>query len=63
MSDNKKHAFWKLAVISGLGILLVLDAGLSVLLWQLRQSDPSALRNQRATLETKQKLLRADIDR
>ena len=63
MSDKRKHAFWKLAVISGLAVLLLLDIGFGVLLWQLRQSDPAALRSERATLETKAKLLKADIDR
>jgi len=63
MSAKKKLAVWKIAVMAALGLLLVVDAGLAVLLWQLRQSDPAELRAAHAALETKAKLLRADIAR
>ncbi len=63
MSEKRKVAGWKLAVVAGLALLLILDVGFSILLWQLHQSDPTALRGERASLETKAKLLKADIDR
>jgi type IV pilus assembly protein PilO len=63
MSDKARTANWRVIVMAGLAVLLVLDVGLSVLLWQLRQSDPATLRNERVILETKSKLLKADIDR
>jgi len=63
MSDKPTTANWKIMVMAGLAVLLVFDIGLGALLWQLRQSDPATLRNERVALETKAKLLKADIDR
>jgi Tfp pilus assembly protein PilO len=54
---------WKRVVLAGLGALVVLDLGLGILLWQLRQTDPTDLSRQRTALETKAKLLKADVAR
>lgn len=43
--------------------LVLVDLGLAVFLWQLRQTDPTDLSRQRTALETKAKLLKADITR
>lgn len=50
-------------VLAGLAALVVVDLGLVVLLWQLRQTDPVDLMRQRTLLETKAKLLKADVAR
>jgi len=63
MSEKRKLATWKLVVLGSLGVLLFLDLGLGIFLWHLHQSDPAALRRQRADLETKDKLLKADVSR
>jgi len=63
MNDKIKLAGWKIAAIAVLGVLLAVDLGLAVLLWQLRQSDPSGMHAERTALETKAKLLKADIAR
>jgi len=63
MSEKKKVAGWKIAVMAALGLFIVIDAGLGVLLWQLRQSDPASLRAEHTSLDTKAKLLKADIAR
>jgi Tfp pilus assembly protein PilO len=54
---------WKRVVLAGLGALVVVDLGLAILLWQLRQTDPTDLSRQRTALETKSKLLKADVAR
>ena len=63
MNWMSRSAGWKKAVGAGLGALLVLDIALGVVLWQLRQTDPTDLNRQRTALETKAKLLRADVTR
>lgn len=63
MNEKPKMPGWKIATVAVLGVLLAVDAGLAVLLWQLHQSDPAALKAQRSALETKAKLLKADIAR
>lgn len=54
---------WKKVVLAGLGALVVVDLGLAILLWQLRQTDPVDLTRERTLLETKAKLLKADVAR
>jgi len=54
---------WKFWVIAGLGALLLADAALGYTYWSLRQSDPVALRAERGVLESKSKLLKADVTR
>jgi Type II secretion system (T2SS), protein M subtype b len=63
MSETRKTAGWKIAVMAAVGLFLVVDLGLAVLLWELQQSDPAGLRAQNLSLQTKAKLLRADIER
>ena len=54
---------WKRAVLAGLAALVLVDLGLGILLWQLRQTDPTDLSRQRTELQIKAKLLKADVAR
>ncbi|MFZ0634373.1 MAG: GspMb/PilO family protein [Candidatus Acidiferrales bacterium] len=64
MSDKRFSVIgWKALALIGLGALLLADLGLGVFLWRLRQSDPIELRRQRTELETRAKLLKADVAR
>jgi Tfp pilus assembly protein PilO len=54
---------WKNVVLAGLGALVLADLGLAVFLWHLRQTDPTDLSRQRTELQTKTKLLKADVAR
>jgi Tfp pilus assembly protein PilO len=54
---------WKRVVLAGLAALVLVDLGLGILLWQLRQTDPSDLSRQRSELQIKAKLLKADVAR
>jgi len=50
-------------VLAGLAALVLVDLGLGILLWQLRQTDPTDLSRQRTELQIKAKLLKADVAR
>ncbi len=54
---------WKRVVLAGLAALGLVDLGLGILLWQLRQTDPTDLSRQRTELQIKAKLLKADVAR
>jgi len=54
---------WKRVVLAGLAALVLVDLGLGILLWQLRQTDPTDLSRQRTELQIKAKLLKADVAR
>jgi Tfp pilus assembly protein PilO len=54
---------WKRVVLAGLAALVLVDLGLGILLWQLRQTDPTDLSRRRTELQIKAKLLKADVAR
>jgi Tfp pilus assembly protein PilO len=54
---------WKKWTSGVLGVLLLLDLGLGVYLWQGSRQDPGAMRVERDRLVRQAKLLRADVDR
>jgi Tfp pilus assembly protein PilO len=54
---------WKFLVAGGLVLLLAVDLGLAIFLWQSGQRDPETLRSERDRLAIQAKLLKADVQR
>jgi hypothetical protein len=54
---------WKRWIWIALAVLLVLDLGLAVYLWQGGRGDPQEIRAEVSRQTTEAKLLRADVDR
>lgn len=63
MIANLRRHPWKLWTSSAIGVLLALDLGLALFLWQGGREDPAALRADRDRLALQAKLLRADVQR
>jgi hypothetical protein len=62
MSDlTRKLLKWRSLAMAAVGAIVLADLVLLLFLWQLNASDPAALMRQRADLETRAKLLKADV--
>src|ERR1700722_5424242 len=60
---TSKYLSWRSLVMAGVGLIVLADVVLLLFLWQLNASDPAALTRQRADIEGRAKLLKADVAR